>query len=688
MLDATGLTAAIRQFGVLQGDLLVFEGLTIATSKLVGGFDRLQQALITAVGEKGTIVVPTCTPSEGYPKSTFDPRLSPSEMGPFSEYFRSLPGVVRSHNPTHSLASIGPQAVELISDHRSAWGRPSPWGDGSLGVGSPWDYLYDHNAWWVLVGEDCWATPFAAYVQARFRAEHSGITAKTPFPRFDNRKLKDILTREGLLYQAVWGAYEIVAFQTKDAVDETLRVLDEQPGNVDPAEEFRTWLETADYIKQKGYIQAGVAKVKITPPVPCLRWEGKSLTGVFRDLYARVVVISHGNKKIALVVCDLLGISGDLVEEIRNLVHKQIQVPKEAIQIACTHSHSTPDTSGAGFEDQVYLRFLVGAVGKGICEAVENLIPARVGWGRTEIRGLAQSRRKKLVDGKVFTTRYGVPSSWRVKSENIASHGEIDPDLTVVRIENLNGEVMCAISNFGCHASVALMSSNLSGDFPGEAMHILESALGESCVVLCTNGAAADVDPTLEMPYWGPRNDKMARRLGRIFAAQVLELLERTDVQDITPIGAEQKVVTLDPRPDWFELFGAQKDKMQQEFAEGSGLSPDITKVLDERVIRTEVQALRIADLILVGFPGEVFVESSKRLKSYPQAGAVAVVELANDNIGYLPTATAFYEGGYEVAQNLWGRVGPQAVELLVEAAREVIEQLLDSRNDEIVDQR
>jgi hypothetical protein len=551
-----------------------------------------------------------------------------------------------------------------------------------LGIGSPWDYLYDQNAWWILLDPDWDRTPFTAYLQVRSSADHTGITTKTPFPRFNTAKLRGILLRKGLLYQTVWGAYEVFAFRTRGAVDEVLQTLEERPLQLEPGEEYRKWLDTVNYIKQNGYPHAGVAKVKITPSIPCQRWEGKSLTGLHRDLYARVLVLSHGHERIALVLCDLLGISGELVDKIRSMVDNQIQFPKKAIQIACTHSHSTPDTIGAGFEDQDYLQFLIESVAHGVCEAASNLKPVRIGWGRTPIRGLAHSRRKKLKDGTVFTTRYGVPSTWRVKPEIIASEGEIDPDLTVVRIEDLSGEVLCAVSNFGCHASVALMSSNVSGDFPGEAMAILEGLLGESCVVLCTNGAAADVDPTLEIPYWGPRNDKMARHLGRIFAAQVLELLERIDVKEVTPIGAAQKEIDLDVRPDWFGLFSSDKERMQQEFAKGGVLSPVIQRVLEERVIHTEVQALRIDNLLLVGFPGEVFVESSGRLKSEIKGSAVAVVELANDNIGYLPTAVAFTEGGYEVAQNLWGRVGPEAVETLMEAAYDVIGKLLVNHGD------
>jgi len=214
-------------------------------------------------------------------------------------------------------------------------------------------------------------------------------------------------------------------------------------------------------------------------------------------------------------------------------------------------------------------------------------------------------------------------------------------------------------------------------------MAVLESVLGESAVALCTNGAAGDVDPTLEMPYWGPRDDANARRLGRIFAAQVLECLERVEVKDMAQVGAAQELVDLEVRPDWIRLLEAEQERMSQEFAKGWALSSVTTRTLQERVIHTEVQALRLNGLVIVGFPGEVFAEVSLRLKSEVQNRAVAVLELANDNVGYVAFPEAFAEGGYEVGHHLWGRVTPRAAKVLMTAARRAIDRLTGC--DEIV---
>jgi neutral ceramidase len=671
------LAGLLELAGIEKGTVLFFEAVN---ERLGGGqlekFQDLSKALQTLVGTNGTLVVPTCTPIEGYPKPTFDPMLSPSEMGPFSEYFRLEPEVVRSHSTTHSLAALGKHAHELIQGHRYSAGRQSPWGESAFGRGSPWDWLYEQNAWFVLV-DPVWAdSPSINYVLALYSEKYAGVTKDTCFPQIDAACLVQELERRQVIQKLIWEGQRVYLFKIRPMVDNALEVLDQDPQSLHPGSNFSTWLANIAKIQRDGYTLAGVVKAKITPPVPCLRWDGKQMTDIYRDLYARVVALSYQGHRIALVLCDLEAISGQIVGRIREKVQRLIGLPAEAIMLAATHAHSTPDTTGAGFEDAAYISDLVDSIAAGICQAFDQLQPVRVGWGRVQIRGMAHSRRIRLTDGSVYTTRYGVPSTWRVNPDYIADKGKIDPDLTVIKIEALDGEILASISNFGCHATVALVSTNLSGDYPGEAMDTLEKVLGPNSVALCTIGTAGDVDPTLEMPYWGPRNDGNARRLGRIFAAQVLEHLERVKVQDVTVVKSAQEKVTLELRQTWVDLLSVDRDRMHQEFADGWTQSSVIDQLLRENALHTEVQALRLNDLIMLGLPGEVFVEYGERFKSaYPNFG-ICVIELANENLGYIPTQKVWSEGGYEVGQHLWGRITLDGSDILEAAARRIISNL------------
>ena len=174
-----------------------------------------------------------------------------------------------------------------------------------------------------------------------------------------------------------------------------------------------------------GYIYAGMAHVDITPPVPATRWEGKILTGIYRNLFPRILILSQGDQFAVLVLVDLLGISRQLVDRIRRLAGEKANIPAQSIMIAATHSHSTPDTIGSGFEDRDYLDRMVEEIASGIAAAARSLQPVRLGWSKTTIHGFAHSRRVKLKDGQVFTTRYGVPSTWRVNPKFIESQGSI-----------------------------------------------------------------------------------------------------------------------------------------------------------------------------------------------------------------------------------------------------------------------
>lgn len=204
-------------------------------------------------------------------------------------------------------------------------------------------------------------------------------------------------------------------------------------------------------------------------------------------------------------------------------------------------------------------------------------------------------------------------------------------------------------------------------------MHLLEQVYGINTVMLCTTGAAADVDPTLEMPVWGPRNERNVVRIARLFAAQALEQLERTLVVDRHEIRTVMRETYHNVRSDWMELFGAGSQKMRSEYAEGFSTSAWIAEILRSGGFTTEVQAVRLNDLTLLAFPGEIFTDTCFRLK---EQAALAVLETTNDYIGYIPPKETFAEGGYECAQHFASRVYPASEEILRKSAEAAIESL------------
>ncbi len=125
-LSAGSFEHALRSLGLSPGDT-VFVHACLDT--LDPGADAtargvlaraLLDALAAVVGPGGTILVPTYTFSfcRGEP---FDVDRTPTAGGPWSrsveflELVRGRPGAIRSRDPIHSVAGIGPRAAELLS---------------------------------------------------------------------------------------------------------------------------------------------------------------------------------------------------------------------------------------------------------------------------------------------------------------------------------------------------------------------------------------------------------------------------------------------------------------------------------------------------------------------------------------------------------------------------------------------
>ena len=115
------LADAFKAAGVKDGDIifcivgLLKLGIPKETHEGSSAFDVVYGAIRDAIGESGTLLTPTYTYSfcKG---EVFDPRHTPSTIGPFGNELLKLDGSERSLDPIFSVAGIGPAAKELFAD--------------------------------------------------------------------------------------------------------------------------------------------------------------------------------------------------------------------------------------------------------------------------------------------------------------------------------------------------------------------------------------------------------------------------------------------------------------------------------------------------------------------------------------------------------------------------------------------
>jgi len=86
------------------------------------------------------------------------------------------------------------------------------------------------------------------------------------------------------------------------------------------------------------------------------------------------------------------------------------------------------------------------------------------------------------------------------------------------------------------------------------------------------------------------------------------------------------------------------------------------------------VQAMRLGEAVFVALPGEVFLEIGTAIRRAAGVDNLFIVAYSNnDEIGYIPTRVAFFEGGYEVdsAPYYYGlfQLSPDCERIVVDAA-------------------
>lgn len=152
----TRLREDLRRLGVAAGDVVMVHAGIRSLGLVLGGVNTVVQALLDAVGERGTLMAymdwemgvepgdfEDARLREEIP--TFDKRIARAsrDHGILAETIRTWPGTIRSDHPDAGMAAIGARAEWLCADHPLQYG---------YGPGSPLHKLVESGGKVLMLG--------------------------------------------------------------------------------------------------------------------------------------------------------------------------------------------------------------------------------------------------------------------------------------------------------------------------------------------------------------------------------------------------------------------------------------------------------------------------------------------------------------------------------------------------------
>jgi hypothetical protein len=397
-------------------------------------------------------------------------------------------------------------------------------------------------------------------------------------------------------------------------------------------------------------MKAGVAKVDITPPLGTQMWgyfdRLAGAVGVLDPLYARILVLESGNRRLAYIDLDLGRTFGPAsLDSLRRATKQNSDIDDLIVQ--ATHTHTGPVImdeypNGTPAWETEDLSRIEGA----IHDAAEHAVPVRmgVGYGAAYI---GYNRRHVDADGTVSML-------WSNATQ--APTYPFDPLIAVLRIDRLDGEPLAILVNYATHpVTFGSDALRFSADFPGVMCKVVEEAFGGKPLAFFAQGAAGDINvfdagTPINLDVVG-RRDWAGEALGKaaVSTAQQVQTTVDPDSQIDFADDALSFKLRWDPEKFRKETLRELGPTAFQVFA-----SP-----VKESMNLPVVTALINRKIAIVGMPGEPFVDFQTDLRAKCPVKDCFFLGYTNGYFGYFPTIKAASEGGYgSVSTTTWVQVG------------------------------
>ena len=388
----------------------------------------------------------------------------------------------------------------------------------------------------------------------------------------------------------------------------------------------------------------------------------KASRGIHDPLHATVAVIESTVGAQVLVGLDLVSAPRQLVEAISREIEARTGVPATSVTVSATHTHSGPDVGRGEWMDELdysavdaWQRDAVPAIGAAAADAQRGAVPATLRLSSADVPQLSFNRRLAHSDG---TTHM----NWETLEPDdvLTALGPIDPELLVMVFSDEHGAAIGSLVHFTLHPAILVGHDWLvSADYVADTSVTIGAALG-GAPVLFLNGALGNINHIDYRDTGRAIGFDESARVGAALGSAAVDALARENTElDLDDVESHSMTVTLDQRT----VDRPQLERARDVLAANAGHPVEALDGIPAEayalwtiqagrwltpLLEVDVTFVRIDRVVLVYVPFEVFVEFGLELRHAFPDSVVRVVSLGGGYYGYLPTAKAFAEGGYE----------------------------------------
>ena len=415
-------------------------------------------------------------------------------------------------------------------------------------------------------------------------------------------------------------------------------------------------------------LKAGFARVDVTPSFGTNLagyFEARLAEGILDPIQLNAIAMGNDDETVLIITSDLLGIRENFATPIRKKIAERTGLDMDHIMVTALHQHTSiclrEGNDNNVLEDHDYLQMLYRKFCDVAQMAVSDMSDATMNYAEQMCETeLSFVRRYFLKDGTVKTN----PGADKY-ADQILGHTE-DSDNTVRLVKLVReGKPTIALVNFSTHPDV-IGGTKFSADWPGFVRRFVE-AEQDNALCMLLNGCQGDTNHinfmvSKEERFPMGKGYSHAEYMGRHIANTVNAIWDKTAEMADQSVGAGMTTVYNKTRTDKEEFF----DECWEVY-EARALNHDYTVTKSKsgielaeayRVvkIRTEaplyqkipVTVLRVGEIGFVGFGGEPFTHYATAVRENFPGKTVIAACCANGYQGYLPTAKAFEQGGYE----------------------------------------